>query len=104
MGGGSFSSRSYADDAADRAAKGVDDFAYSKDVRSGRAHGVHATLDTLKMTLNSKTGKGFRESRDSDEHPLSKPTMIFFDHTGSMGSLPTKFQKHLVTVMDVIIA
>lgn len=98
MGFGHFDSDDYYDSSATRKSKGIDDFAYSADVRSGRAAGVHATLDTTKMT------NGVRESRDSDDHPNSIPVVIFFDHTGSMGALPRLFQKNLANVMDVILA
>lgn len=98
MGGGSWSSNLYDSSASTRRAKGIKDFGYDDDVRTGRAHGIHADLDPTKMI------DGRRESRDGDEHPESLPIAIFFDVTGSMGRIPTMLQTKLATVMDVIIA
>lgn len=44
----------------------------------------------LKPSLNPK-GVKFRESRDSDAHPESNAIGVFFDVTGSMGSIPVQF-------------
>ncbi len=49
--------------------------------------GIHADLDPL--------GVRIRESRDSTEHPDSKPVAAFFDETGSMGDVPVRLQAKL---------
>ena len=44
-GGGSFNEEKYWKSRKERHDAGVDDFAYSDDVRSGRASGIHPSLD-----------------------------------------------------------
>ncbi|MEK7519831.1 MAG: hypothetical protein AAB581_01110 [Patescibacteria group bacterium] len=98
MGGGSWSGSAYNAAAARRAAKGIDDFDHDHRVKTGRAKGVHPTLDPTKLI------HGIRESRDSDEHPESLPIAVIFDVTGSMGGIPRTLQKKLANLMDVVIA
>lgn len=97
MGGGSWDSDAYTTATASRVASGTPDFEHDSDIKSGKASGIHETLDPLKMT------DGRRESRDSDEHPESLPVIVLFDVTGSMGMIPTVLQKKLTSVMDTII-
>lgn len=105
MGGGSWDSSAYTAATSSRRANGIDDFDYSVKVRSGRASGVHATLDPLGMKNpdSSKYPFALRESRDNDEHPDSLPVAIIFDVTGSMRMIPTVLQQKLVNLMDVIL-
>jgi hypothetical protein len=75
MGGGSWSKSKYTSDTSSRRSRGVKDFGYDDDVRSGRASGIHDSLDPTKI-------KGVRESRDS---------------------IPQVLQKKLSKLMDVIV-
>ncbi len=106
MGGGSWNTSSYASAASARAASGIDDFDYDKKVRSGRARGIHASLDpkTVAGPASPLAGQVVRESRDSADHPDSLPIAVFFDVTGSMRGIPVILQKKLATLMDVVIA
>jgi len=97
MGSGSWSSSAYNSSTTDRATRGVRDFAYHHDYQSGKVHNVHPDLDP------SLLKGGVRESRDSAEHPESLPIAIFFDVTGSMGSVPVTLQKKLTKLMDIIL-
>jgi len=96
MGGGSWSNHLYNTSTKIRSAAGLDDFGYDTEVKSGRASGIHETLDPSKMT-------GPRESRDSDEHPESLPVAVIFDVTGSMHQIPKTLQTKLASIMDVVI-
>jgi hypothetical protein len=91
MGSGTWSTDVY--DAADRyrRATGKSAFAYSD---SG-ARTVHDAL-------NPK-GVGFRESRDSDEHPESVAIAVLFDVTGSMGSVPRVLQQKLPQLLGLLL-
>lgn len=98
MGGGSWSKSKYDTETSTRRSKGIKDFAYDDDVRSGRVDSkVHESLDP-KLMVN-----GIRESRDSDEHPESLPIAMIFDVTGSMGGIPRMLQQKLTKLMDVVL-
>ena len=72
MGSGSYSKSAYADYATNTRGISRDDrFAQSK------TRSIHKNLNPR--------GVGIRESRDSDEHPMSTPIIIGLDVTGSMG-------------------
>lgn len=105
MGGGSWDSSAYSAAAARRAASGIDDFDYDRKVRSGRAKGIHSTLDpkTVAGPTSPLAGQAVRESRDGADHPESLPIAVFFDVTGSMGEIPQILQKKLAKLMDVVI-
>lgn len=106
MGGGKWDTSIYVSSASSRRASGIADFGHDADVRSGRASGIHASLDPKKVAgpTSPLAGQNVRESRDSTEHPESLPIMAFFDVTGSMGHIPQVLQKKLGKLMDVVIA
>ena len=97
MGGGSWSAATYNAVTGTRVASGST-FAYDNYVRSTGVYEAHESVDPKK--LNSE-GKNIRESRDSDEHPNSKPMVIAFDQTGSMGHVPREMQKRLKSVFQL---
>lgn len=96
MGGSNWSDSFYRARDDDRKSKGVDAFAYDRDIRSGSvATAVHDKMDPK--------GLKFRESRDSDAHPLSRPVAVWFDVTGSMSSVPRTLQQKLPELMALLI-
>lgn len=92
MGTGHYSSRTY------RAVTG------SRSYASKSADQIFA--NTLNGNMNPALFKnGIRECRDSDDHPLSIPVMIFVDVTGSMGQIPhhliqNKFPELMDTMLE----
>jgi hypothetical protein len=90
MGSGRWSTDVYSAAANYRAASGRSAFAYSD---SG-ARKAHAALDP--------NGVGKRESRDSDEHPMSTPIAVLFDVTGSMGGVPRVLQTKLPQLLGLL--
>lgn len=106
MGGGSFDPGAYRAAASTRAASGIDDFDHSVKVKTGRASGIHASLDPkwVAGAGSPLAGKKVRESRDSDEHPDTLAIATLFDVTGSMGQIPVTLQTKLPDLMDVVIA
>lgn len=94
MGGGT-----YSHDAADRL--------YSTRSAMPRAHFVDTTF-TSKSAIDpglDPKGVKVRESRDSENHPESNAIAVFFDVTGSMGSIPITFAKEkLGNLMKMLLA
>jgi len=90
MGSGQWSTNVYSAAAGYRAASGTSAFAYSD---SG-ARKAHPALDPKSV--------GKRESRDSDEHPLSTPIAVLFDVTGSMGTVPRVLQTKLPQLLGLL--
>lgn len=77
MGGGRYDvvSRSVRSDSLGYQTKGIDDI-----FEQNKKRQIHESMVPSKALL--------RESRDSDEHPLSVPIIIGLDVTGSMGRIP----------------
>ncbi|MEL7168183.1 MAG: hypothetical protein AAGN64_02410 [Bacteroidota bacterium] len=96
MGYSRWSHDAYSSRQHDRSSRGVDAFAYDRHVRSTGRYVVHDKMNPH--------GVAFRESRDSAEHPNSVPIGVFFDVTGSMGSIPRVLQTKLGALMRTLIA
>ncbi|MET8152676.1 hypothetical protein ACIBSW_29890 [Actinoplanes sp. NPDC049668] len=90
MGSGRWSTDVYSAAAGYRAASGTSAFAYSD---SG-AREAHPELDPKNVAA--------RESRDSDEHPMSTPIAVLFDVTGSMGNVPRVLQTKLPQLLGLL--
>ncbi|GAA0975486.1 hypothetical protein GCM10009555_033450 [Acrocarpospora macrocephala] len=96
MGDGKWSIDAY--DAAQRyrAERGQSAFGHSDEMRRLSRHQwhVHQALDPI--------GLGFRESRDSAEHPESVAIAVLFDVTGSMQLVPRELQARLPNLLGTI--
>jgi hypothetical protein len=97
MGSSRWSDDFYHERAAHRAATGASAFAYHDAVSHlpASARRVHPQLDPLDVK--------FRESRDSDTHPVSRAIAVIFDVTGSMGGIPVTLQTKLSELMNLLI-
>lgn len=99
MGGGIWSGATYAAVTGTRMATGTT-FAYDSFAKATGKHAAHESLDPKKLNA---AGLNIREARDSLEHPLSKPVVIAFDQTGSMGAVPHQMQERLKTVFNLTV-
>lgn len=99
MGLGSFNTTAYAAAATTRRLTGVDDFAYTKSLRSvPRSQWVvHDSLDPKKVAGDASplAGQVVREARDSVDHPNTVPVAVWLDVTGSMAAVPPLIQAKL---------
>lgn len=92
MGGSGWSPDDYKARDAYRKAADIPVFSYSADIAAGRAkREVHASFNPLGVAL--------RESRDSNEHPVTVPVAILLDVTGSMARVPEMIEAKLPSLM-----
>ena len=111
MGGSRWSDDSYQDRAAIRNARvGVHGqsaaFSYTHAVQTGAApQAVNPLLDPKRAAgaTSPFAGRVMRESRDSADHPESLAIAVFFDVTGSMGSIPVTLEKKLAGLMALLL-
>ena len=98
MGTTRWSDAHYHDRAGRLRAMGRSAFGYDDDIRAQRvAAEVNPLMDPAKM----KGGK--RESRDSENHPLSTAVAVLFDVTGSMQQVPRILQKKLCPLFNLLL-
>jgi hypothetical protein len=96
MGSSRWSDDHYKERATLRAAKNEPTFAYTDDIRRGKAAAkVHDKMDPK----NAKV----RECRDSAVHPESRAVAVLFDVTGSMQGVPRTLQAALPKLMGLLI-
>lgn len=99
MGSSSWDDGHYSRKVADKAARGVDTFAYDKDVKARAIHDPSAMKVRDTLNINGK----IREARDSKEHPESTAIGVVFDVTGSMADKPAVMQKKLPQLMGLLL-
>lgn len=102
MGGGHYDRKLYSASSTYRATKGIKDFAYSADTLS-EARETWAAHEDLDPRTIKDSVTGMRESRDSEDHPESRPVGVIFDVTGSMRDVPRIFQKNLNNLMSLLV-
>lgn len=96
MGSTAWSDAHYRSRAAHLRATGGSAFGYDADIRTGRAAAAtHPAMDPYKLK------GGYREARDSAEHPDSTAVAVLFDVTGSMHQVPRILQQSLCTLMGL---
>lgn len=95
MGGSSYSDDYYNARVADRKATNTPTFDYDHKIKTGAvAAACHPKLDPKGVV---------REARDSTAHPKSKPIIVAFDQTGSMGGIPVTLQQKLPQLMGLLL-
>ena len=100
MGYSGYSHERYAERLTSHHEAGTDVFTHTDDIRSGRqAAGVHPKLNPAGL---NRLGQNIRESRDSDEHPVSQAIAVLFDVTGSMARVPRTFVEKLGGLMTLM--
>lgn len=106
MGSGAWSASTYAATTGTRIASGTT-FGYTRDTYSKPRSqwAAHEDLDPKKVAGEKSefAGEIVREARDSAEHPNSLPISVFFDGTGSMGSVPRVLQKKLAGLFGLLL-
>lgn len=99
MGSGGWSGITYDAVTASKITTGSS-FGYDRSAKSSGKYAAHEDLDPKRLNA---AGLNIRESRDSDEHPLSTPIIVGFDSTGSMGSVPRIVQTKLPTLFRLLL-
>lgn len=98
MGSGFWSADTYSANTGAKISSGST-FDYSSRMRSSSTGSwkAHESLDPKKKAGKTSplAGKIVREARDNEEHPNSVPISVFFDETGSMGTIPRTVQEKL---------
>lgn len=97
MGYGTYSDVAHIANTSLKASLGYDinSLKHTDDIKHGRAAAmVNQRLDPRGLKI--------RESRDSADHPNSLAIMVFFDVTGSMGSIPKVLRKKLNNLMGLL--
>lgn len=107
MGGGSWSASTYASTTRSKIDSGTS-FAYSSTTKRSKDRDqwkAHEDLDPKKVAgaASPLAGKIVRESRDNPDHPLSTPIAVWFDETGSMGSVPKVLQEKLAGLFGLLL-
>lgn len=95
MGSSNYSNDDYAARSSFKASTGAPVFAHNDAVRTGKAKGVHPSLDPK--------GVEMRECRDSEAHPISVPIALLNDLTGSMMSVPITLQAKEPELMGLLL-
>lgn len=104
MGGGKWTSASYAAGTSSRLASGTA-FAYSGDTKSkARTQWtVHEDLDPKSVNnAGAHADKNIREALDSIEHPTTLAIAVLFDVTGSMAMYPEELAKKLPDLLGLL--
>lgn len=96
MGYGAWDDDTYLAAATYRRAAGADDFGYDATLRGSDP------TDWKAAPVLNPYGLTVRESRDSADHPRSTPIAIFFDVTGSMGTVPRLMQRRLADLHGLL--
>lgn len=98
MGSGNWSANTYSTNTGSKISSGRT-FGYSNTTKSQSRNTwkAHESLDPKKKAGSASplAGQIVREARDNDEHPNSVPISVFFDETGSMGTIPRVVQEKL---------
>lgn len=97
MGGGTWTVQSYDSVTRSKIDSGTT-FAYTS---YAKTHGVREAHEDLRIIKDGQILT--RESRDSDEHPMSTPIVIGFDVTGSMGDNPYILLKSLKGLFGMLV-
>lgn len=96
MGGTSYTHDAYTARVTSRATAGIPAFKHDDDIKTGKKEAkVHPDLNPRGVAL--------RESRDSEEHPVTVPIAVIFDTTGSMGGVPVTLEKRLPALMGAFL-
>lgn len=107
MGQGAWNSNTYKARTAAKKAAGVDQFAYDQQQRSvpHNQRKVHDSLDPKVVAgpASPHAGEIMRECMISDDHPDPTPIAVFFDQTGSMGTIPRVLQQKLGALHGLLV-